>query len=92
MLATMMYEKNRPKREVLTIKLILYFCFSGRIEVGPRDVANNTVVISRRDVPGKTGKMFGISMDPLTLTGFVKEKLQDVQENLLKIATSFRDR
>ena len=63
-----------------------------RIEVGPRDVANNTVVISRRDVPGKTGKMFGISMDPLTLTGFVKEKLQDVQENLLKIATSFRDR
>ena len=75
--------------------VISFLSFQGvplRIEIGPRDVANNTVVISRRDVPGKSGKMFGISMDPLTLASFVKEKLQDVQENLLNIAISFRDR
>lgn len=63
-----------------------------RIEIGPRDVANNTVVISRRDIPGKSGKMFGISMDPAELNNFVKDKLQEVQDNLLKIAGSFRDR
>lgn len=63
-----------------------------RIEIGPRDVANNTVVISRRDIPGKSGKMFGISMDSAELSKFVRDKLQEVQDNLLKIAISFRDR
>lgn len=62
-----------------------------RIEIGPRDVANNTVVVSRRDIPGKSGKMFGISMEPPELHTFVKAKLQEVQDNLLKIALSFRD-
>ncbi|KAK3037215.1 hypothetical protein RJ639_030108 [Escallonia herrerae] len=35
-----------------------------RIEIGPRDVSSGSVVISRRDVPGKQGKVFGISMLP----------------------------
>jgi len=29
-----------------------------RIEIGPRDAANNTVVLARRDIPGKEGKRF----------------------------------
>lgn len=63
-----------------------------RIEVGPRDVANRTVVISRRDVPGKPGKDFGISMDPSVLIAHVKSRLEDIQASLLERATLFRDR
>ncbi|CAI0403213.1 unnamed protein product [Linum tenue] len=62
-----------------------------RIEIGPRDVASGSVVISRRDVPGKQGKVFGISMEPSTLVGYVKDKLDEIQASLLAKATSFRD-
>lgn len=34
-----------------------------RIEIGPRDVKENAVVLARRDKPGKEGKEFGVSMD-----------------------------
>lgn len=63
-----------------------------RIEIGPRDVSNGTVVLSRRDVPGKQGKMFGISMDPSVLESLVQGKLDDIQTSLLKKAIEFRDR
>ncbi|XP_010105757.2 proline--tRNA ligase, chloroplastic/mitochondrial [Morus notabilis] len=62
-----------------------------RIEIGPRDVASRSVVISRRDVPGKQGKVFGISMEPATLEAYVKDKLDEIQLSLLGKATSFRD-
>ncbi|CAL1404890.1 unnamed protein product [Linum trigynum] len=62
-----------------------------RIEIGPRDVASGSVVISRRDVPGKQGKVFEISMEPSTLVGYVKDKLDEIQASLLAKATSFRD-
>ncbi|MQL74759.1 hypothetical protein Taro_007134 [Colocasia esculenta] len=62
-----------------------------RIEVGPRDVSNRTVVISRRDVPGKQGKEFGISMEPHVLESHVKRRLDDIQTSLLERATLFRD-
>ncbi|XP_077245937.1 class II aaRS and biotin synthetases superfamily protein [Tasmannia lanceolata] len=62
-----------------------------RIEIGPRDVANGTLVISRRDVPGKRGKVFGVSMEPSILASRVKEMLDDIQSSLLERATSFRD-
>lgn len=62
-----------------------------RIEVGPRDVSSGTVVISRRDVPGKQGKVFGISMDASTLVVYIKDLLADIQNSLLGRATSFRD-
>ncbi|KAM6587511.1 hypothetical protein CsatA_010116 [Cannabis sativa] len=62
-----------------------------RIEIGPRDVSSHSVVISRRDVPGKQGKVFGISMEPEILTAYVKDKLDEVQSSLLERATSFRD-
>lgn len=63
-----------------------------RIEIGPRDVSSNCVVVSRRDIPGKAGKVFGISMEPPTLVAYVKEKLDEVQSSLLEKAVSFRDR
>ncbi|CAN6458628.1 unnamed protein product [Victoria cruziana] len=62
-----------------------------RIEIGPRDVSSGTVVISRRDIPGKQGKIFGISMEPSTLVAYVKDRLEDVQASLLERATTFRD-
>ncbi|URE14222.1 hypothetical protein MUK42_10412 [Musa troglodytarum] len=63
-----------------------------KLEVGPRDVANRSVVVSRRDVPGKPGKDLGISMEPSVLVSHVKSSLEDIQAPLLQRATSFRDR
>lgn len=63
-----------------------------RIEIGPRDVSNGSVVVSRRDIPGKQGKVFGISMESSSLVAYVKGKLDEVQSTLLERATSFRDR
>src|SRR5262249_20063849 len=34
-----------------------------RIEIGPKDLEKGTVVIARRDKPGRDGKMFGIAWD-----------------------------
>ncbi|KAK3013445.1 hypothetical protein RJ639_009363 [Escallonia herrerae] len=62
-----------------------------RIEIGPRDVSSGSVVISRRDVPGKQGKVFGISMDASVLVAYVKDKLDEIQSSLLAKATAFRD-
>ncbi|EEF49065.1 proline--tRNA ligase, chloroplastic/mitochondrial [Ricinus communis] len=62
-----------------------------RIEIGPRDVSSGSVVISRRDVPGKQGKVFGISMEPSILEAYVKDKLDEIQSSLLGRAMSFRE-
>jgi len=62
-----------------------------RIEIGPRDVTNNSVVVSRRDVPGKQGKEFGVSMDPSILVNHIKGRLEDIQASLLQKAITFRD-
>ncbi|GAB4854769.1 Proline--tRNA ligase, chloroplastic/mitochondrial [Ancistrocladus abbreviatus] len=62
-----------------------------RIEIGPRDVSNSSVVISRRDMPGKKGKVFGISVEPSVLIPYVKDKLNEIQASLLDMAISFRD-
>ncbi|KAL7214233.1 hypothetical protein ACSBR1_026612 [Camellia fascicularis] len=62
-----------------------------RIEIGPRDVSSGSVVISRRDVPGKQGKVFGISMEASILVAYVKDKLDEIHSSLLGKAISFRD-
>ncbi|KAL6291548.1 hypothetical protein ACE6H2_009058 [Prunus campanulata] len=62
-----------------------------RIEIGPRDVSSGSVVESRRDVPGKQGKVFGISMEPSNLEAYVMDKLDEIQSSLLRQAESFRD-
>ncbi|CAK8568224.1 unnamed protein product [Lathyrus sativus] len=62
-----------------------------RIEIGPRDVSSGSVVISRRDIPGKQGKVFGISMEPSILAAYIKDKLEEIQSSLLERAIAFRD-
>jgi prolyl-tRNA synthetase len=60
-----------------------------RIEIGPRDVAKNAVVLARRDQPGKAGKTFGVPMDGIDAA--VKDMLDDIQASLLQAATEYRD-
>eukprot|EP00271_Cylindrocystis_brebissonii_P015642 TRINITY_DN385_c0_g12_i2.p1 TRINITY_DN385_c0_g12~~TRINITY_DN385_c0_g12_i2.p1 ORF type:complete len:369 (-),score=103.92 TRINITY_DN385_c0_g12_i2:256-1362(-) len=62
-----------------------------RIEIGPRDVASNTLVTARRDQPGKAGKEFGVPMDAEPLLAHVRARLEDIQASLLATATAFRD-
>jgi len=59
-----------------------------RIEIGPRDVADNKVVIARRDIPGKAGKSF-VELNALPLT--VQQLLDELHQALLEKATKFRD-
>jgi len=59
-----------------------------RIEIGPRDVADNKVVIARRDIPGKAGKSF-VELNALPLT--VQQLLDELHQALLQKATKFRD-
>jgi prolyl-tRNA synthetase len=59
-----------------------------RIEIGPRDVANQTVVLARRDVPGPSGK----SVAPMDgLADAVGNALDVIQADMLAAATDFRD-
>jgi prolyl-tRNA synthetase len=59
-----------------------------RIEIGPRDVAKNSVALARRDIPGREGKQF-VSQDGLAAT--VTALLEEIQANMLARATQFRD-
>ncbi len=59
-----------------------------RIEIGPRDLAKNSVALARRDIPGRDGKQF-VSQEGLSTT--VANLLLEIQQNLLDRATRFRD-
>jgi prolyl-tRNA synthetase len=60
-----------------------------RVEIGPRDVEGDAVVLGRRDIPGKDGKQFGI---PAAQVGdAVRNLLVEIQAGLLRQATEFRD-
>jgi prolyl-tRNA synthetase len=59
-----------------------------RVEIGPRDVANHSVGLARRDVPGRNGKQF-VSQDGLGAS--IAHVLEEIHDNLLKRATAFRD-
>jgi prolyl-tRNA synthetase len=59
-----------------------------RVEVGPKDVENNTVAVKRRDVDGKAGKQF---IPQTNLAAQIKALLDDIQANMLRQATEFRD-
>ncbi|GAB4542424.1 MAG: proline--tRNA ligase [Anaerolineae bacterium] len=59
-----------------------------RIEVGPRDVAQEQVVLARRNRPGRAGK----SAVPLAgLDIAVADALTAIQNEMLESATAFRD-
>jgi prolyl-tRNA synthetase len=59
-----------------------------RIEIGPKDVAKGSVVLARRDKPGKEGKSF-VPQDGLPAA--VSAMLEDIQKSLLERARAFRD-
>ncbi len=59
-----------------------------RLEIGPKDVEKGTVALARRDVPGKAGKAV-VPQEGLVAT--VTRTLNDIQKNLLRQATEFRD-
>ena len=59
-----------------------------RLEIGPKDVAQGTVVLARRDNPGKEGKSF-VPQDGLAET--VGRALADIQAALYDRALRFRE-
>ncbi len=59
-----------------------------RIEIGPKDIAKNSVALARRDVPGREGKQF-VPQEGLVNT--VQNLLDEVQVSLLERARKFRD-
>ena len=58
------------------------------MEVGPKDIEKGGVSIARRDMPGKESKLFVMQAD---IHATVAKLLVEVQDNLLKQATEFRD-
>jgi prolyl-tRNA synthetase len=59
-----------------------------RIEIGPRDVAKNSVALARRDIPGREGKQF-VSQAGLAQT--VGALLAEIQQAMLDKARRFQD-
>ena len=60
-----------------------------RIEVGPRDVEQNAVVFARREIPGRDGKTFGVSVDGVAQA--TQDMLNTIQAAMLDRATKFRE-
>jgi prolyl-tRNA synthetase len=58
-----------------------------RIELGPKDVAKGSVVLARRDRPGKEGKSF---VPQAGLADAVKTMLAEIQQALFDRALAFR--
>ena len=58
-----------------------------RIEIGPKDIAKGTVVLARRDMPGREGKSF---IPREGLSGVVAETLTAIQKSLYERALNFR--
>jgi prolyl-tRNA synthetase len=59
-----------------------------RIEVGPKDVAKETVALARRDLPGKAGKSF---VPQAGLTERIEALLAEMQTALFQRALAFRE-
>lgn len=59
-----------------------------RIEVGPKDVANHTAALARRDKPGKEGKSFAPQNG---IAAAAAEMLKTVQQALYDRALAFRN-
>ena len=58
-----------------------------RIEVGPKDVAKNSVALARRDRPGREGKTF---VPREGLAAAVRDALASIQKALYDLALEFR--
>jgi prolyl-tRNA synthetase len=60
-----------------------------RIELGPRDLAQGTCVLARRDFPGKEGKTAGVPL--AAVPNRIVELLKEIQKNLFDRAKKYRD-
>jgi prolyl-tRNA synthetase len=60
-----------------------------RIELGPRDLAQQTCVVARRDFPGKEGKTVGVPLAEIPTR--VVALLKEIQKNLFERAKKYRD-
>jgi prolyl-tRNA synthetase len=58
-----------------------------RIEIGPRDIQNRSVVLARRDTPGKEGKLTGVAVE--SVAERVNALLDEIQTALLTRARAF---
>jgi prolyl-tRNA synthetase len=58
-----------------------------RLEIGPKDVAKGSVVLARRDRPGKEGKAF---VQQQGLAASVAQLLEEIQKSLYDRALAFR--
>ena len=59
-----------------------------RMEIGPKDVAKGSVVLARRDKPGREGKTF-VSQDGIAES--VRNLLAEIQQALFDRALAFRE-
>ncbi len=59
-----------------------------RVELGPRDMESSTVMLARRDIPGREGKQ---STPQAGLPQRIQALLEEIHANLLARATAFRD-
>ena len=59
-----------------------------RIEIGPKDLAKNSVMLARRDRPGREGKS-PASMDDIA--GAAGSLLREIQDGMLAKALAFRE-
>ncbi|PKN79677.1 MAG: proline--tRNA ligase [Candidatus Cloacimonetes bacterium HGW-Cloacimonetes-1] len=57
-----------------------------RIEIGPRDVSGNSVMVARRDKDGRDKESIAIE----DLTNYVVQTLANMQDNILNSALEFR--
>jgi len=60
-----------------------------RVEIGPKDIATNTCVLARRDIPGKEGKRAGVPL--AAASAHIIELLKQLQADLFDKASRFRD-
>ena len=59
-----------------------------RVDMGPRDLANGNIILSRRDKPGKAGKLL---IPQEACQPILRDLLVDIQQNLFEEARRFRD-
>ena len=60
-----------------------------RVELGPRDLAQQSCVLARRDIPGKESKQMGIPL--ASAPERIVDLLKTIQDNLVLRARTFRD-
>jgi prolyl-tRNA synthetase len=59
-----------------------------RLEIGPRDIESGSVMLARRDIPGREGKR---AARQAGIADSIKQQLEEMQAGLLRRAIDFRE-